>query len=245
MAAVAMEPLLRELSLVEIQLITMRARKEAVEERISQPKIPVEVLLQMNPEFNTLRDQREALQQQRDHHMEGLDNTVALERLDQSIERVTERIQKIASDTEDGGIRKILDELVLQEQMTLFHITQEIRTQEILLEKLTQQYREQQTRSMVNAENILDISFDQSQLTRTNKIIDQIDDRIMAIQSQQRAPSRISQLSQAVPSAPNTLKSFAMAGLGALVVFFSTLFVGIAVDCLRFCFVMRIRNVYE
>jgi uncharacterized protein (DUF1501 family) len=87
-----------------------------------------------------------------------------------------------------------------------------------------------------------DVSLDQNQLERTNRILDQIDDRIAKIQSERRAPGQIVPLTMAVSSPPNPTMQFIIAGMGAVVVFFSTVLLGIVVDCFRFFFrLFRVR----
>jgi hypothetical protein len=76
----------------------------------------------------------------------------------------------------------------------------DIREQEMLLAELVKRYSEQLVRNVESVANAIDVSFDQTQLARTNKFIDMIDDRTVAVVSEARSPGRIVLLSRAVSS---------------------------------------------
>ena len=112
----------------------------------------------------------------------------------------------IKTDTEDAS-EKIVNAVV----DAYFTFIEEVsrQTDTSMLVQLQIEKRRQQTLATALQESILaqtekdeDASYDREQLARTNKTIEQIDDRILAIQVEARAPGRIIQLSRAVPSAP-------------------------------------------
>ena len=124
-----------------------------------------------------------------------------------------------------------------------------------LLMELNAEKRRQYTSAQVLQDNIrsltkkdaagseevqLDIAFNQTQLERLNKTIDKIEDRILAVQSESRAPGQIVHLSKATSSAPDTWEKVIAAGVGfvvvagaSIVVFFAILCLGIVLDCMR------------
>jgi capsular polysaccharide biosynthesis protein len=108
-------------------------------------------------------------------------------------------------------------------------LDQEIRAQEILVEELTKQYNDQFTKNRVRAEEVLDISLHQAPLDQTHRTLQQIDGRMSAIQSEQRAPAQIAHLTRAVSSAPEHKKRVRIAGIGGVLVFFVTLLFCVAV----------------
>jgi len=114
----------------------------------------------------------------------------------------------------------------LNEKMNEWSLKQDIRVQEILITELRKKYDEQLQLSVDRSEGAANVAFSQAQLARVEKTLDQIDDRILATQSEQRAPGRITPLSQAVSSEPNPMKRFMIVVVGAIVVFFLTLILG-------------------
>jgi len=78
-----------------------------------------------------------------------------------------------------------------------------------------------------------DVSHDMIQLEQANKMLERINDRILAVTTEQRAPGRIIQLSRAVLSIkPTWTEQVAIAGIGFILFFFLPLF---CVACWRCC----------
>ena len=119
---------------------------------------------------------------------------------DRQIEQIDERIKSITTGTNSNALEAMRNHFRLQEEVNLFQLDQEIRVQEILVEELTRKYHEQLMKSVERAENVLDVAFEQSQLERTNRTLDRIEDRILALATEQRAPGQITLVSRAVVS---------------------------------------------
>ena len=81
-----------------------------------------------------------------------------------------------------------------KEQTSHDEIDQEIRAQEILAAELRAAYAEQR---LIGAKVTAEVSFLQTQLDRTNRMIDRIDARILEVQGEARAPGRVILLSKA------------------------------------------------
>jgi dGTP triphosphohydrolase len=153
--------------------------------------------VQFDPEVVALNRQKDELWKQRKELR--LDNPKGVEILHQ-IKELEDKIGAIAADADDGTMKLMQNHLLAAEGMDLFALDQKIRTQEILLEELAKRYADQLAKSADRSESAVDISFDMTQLARTNKTIDQIDDRILAIQAEARAPGQINQLTKAITS---------------------------------------------
>jgi ABC-type sugar transport system ATPase subunit len=99
---------------------------------------------------------------------------------------IDDKIEKF--DDLNGNKRQaIQDAFRAQEELNIFMLEQDIRAQEILVETLRKKYKEQLEENAKRASNRLDAQFDQTQLDRTIKILEQIDQRILDLKS---APQR-------------------------------------------------------
>ena len=198
------ESFARDLALAEARLTAMKAQRKGIMERMEKPGlIPVSILVQLSPELKRFNEQREELLQK----WEALSQTVSrpeddprIVQIDRHIQQIDERIKAMVSSTDSSTLEALQNQFRIQEEVNLFQLELEIRTQEILVEVLTKEYHEQLINNVERTENALDVTFDQFQLERTNRTLDKIEDRILAITTEQRAPARITQLSRAVVS---------------------------------------------
>ena len=196
------ESLQRDVALAEVKLTTMRAQRRGIAERMENSDI-IPVPMRLNPELRVINEQRELLVQQREARMEALsrpDNDARVGQLNRQIEHLDERIKAITTGVDSRRLETLQNHFRLQEEANLFQLDQDIRVQEILVEELRNKYNEQLLKGLDQAENVLDVSFEQSQLERVHRTLDKIEDRILAITSEQRAPGRITPLSRAVVS---------------------------------------------
>jgi hypothetical protein len=84
-----------------------------------------------------------------------------------------------------------------QDKEHLVYIDQEIRVQEIVLEELTKKYGTAEHTATLHP-----ASGDLAQLDRAVRTIGKIEDRMLTIQSELRATSRVSRLAKAVITSP-------------------------------------------
>ena len=203
------EILSQEIALTEVALLTLQAERAAVVEQMMTPaQVPISLLLQLVPivserekSLQDLNAKKKTLQNQKEVHAQHLvlDENQILEQIDQKIKAVDEEIQKIVA-VDDNAVQAVKDALRSQAEMELYALDQKIRTKEFVLKTLTTKYNEQQVENAERAMATLDATFDKAQLDRTNRTLAQIDDRILAIRSEQRAPGQITPLSRAVSS---------------------------------------------
>ena len=231
------ESLLRDLSVHRSQLVALQARKRAADERQTRPQnIPMAVLLQSNPEFASLTQQRAELVQRK----EGLASTLrnkddpSMLVIDQQIARLDDQLKKITgTSNDDSGMAGMVGFLQAQAQIDSWTLEQDILTQQIMVEEVERRYAEQLATSADRSETAVDVSFDVTQLARTNKTIDQIDDRILTIQSEQRAPGQINQLTKAVNATPSRTKQIMTVGMGAVMLSVFPMLFSIAVERMK------------
>jgi len=231
------EALVREIVQAETKLTVQRAQRRAIVERLESPPImPIGMVIQSHPELKSLTEQREVLAQQAEYLTQTISNPDDDPRIrdrNRQIERTDERIKVIVSRTDNNALETVQNHFRFQEEANLFQLNQEIRMQEILIEELTKKYDDQLMKSAERAKNVLDVSFELAQLERTNRTLDKIEDRILAVTTEQRAPPQITQLMRAVPSVPSRTKCATIAaGVGFGVFFFLPLIV-CAVCCRR------------
>ena len=230
------ETLIRDVHLADAKLTAMRAQRRGIVDRMNQPsQIPMSILITMNPELRALHEQREILVRQRETRMQTFmrADDPRIVQTDRHIGQIDERIRTLTAGVDDSAMESLQEFFRLQEEVNLFQLDQEIRVQEIMVEELTRKYNEQLLRSVDRAENVLDATFEQSQLSRANNTLDRIEDRIVAVTAEQRAPNQISQLSRAVPSVPNPLRQYMLCGAGAIIIAFFPLLLSIAIERMK------------
>jgi len=220
----------KALSEAEINLTAMQAKRKAIAERMEQPhKIPEALLMQLHPELTVLEEQKRALQKQRkvlEQTLTHQEDDPRLLQIDQQIEMAEEQFKTIALDTEGDGTRTMPNLWRAMEEVNLFQLDLEIRVQEILVVELTKVYNERLQRNRETGTITIDLTFDQSQLDRVDAILAQIADRLMAISSEQRAPSRITILTEAVSSIPR-MKPKMVLGIGIVMCLFFPVLLGV------------------
>ena len=191
---------LQEIAVAGVTLTKLRAESKAIVERVEQlNRIPLSILVQVDPEVVSLNRQKDELWRERKELR--LDNPKGVEILHE-IKELEDKIAAIAANADDDAVKSMRNHLLAEEGMALHVIEQKIRAQEIQVEELRQAYIAQLVISAQRSEDAVDVSFNQTQLARTNKTIDQIDDRILAIQAEARAPGQITPLSKAVTTVP-------------------------------------------
>ena len=197
------ELLLQEMAIAEVALVKLRAERKAIVERMKTlEREPPTILVQFEPEVVALNAQKDALWKQRKDM--SMDDPKGLDILHQ-IKELEDKISEIATQADDGTMKPLRDHLLAAEKMELCAVEQEVQAQEIMIDELRNAYIDRLTDMAARAENVVNITFDMTQLERTNKTIDAIDNRILAIQSEARAPGRITQLTKAVNTAPSRL----------------------------------------
>ena len=221
-----MREILREIFLAEIKLTTLRVQRRVIAERIDRPDMmPLSILIQTSPQYKTLNGQKEYLEQQREElsRVYTKDDPRIVD-IKQQIKETDAQIENLVTGADTGTLQtmrsQMQNQLRFQEEANLFQISQDIRTQEIILEELTKKYTEQLQRSVAQAENVLDVSFEITQLERTNKTLNKIEDRILDISTEQRAPGQITPVSMAVNSIQPSRKTQIMAAGAGFVLFF-------------------------
>ena len=199
------ESLVRDVALANAKLTAMRAQRKAIIERMEgSVLIPVSMLIQLNPELKILNEERNVLVQRRKMLAETFSNPddPRIVQIGRQIEQIDERVKTLATDVDFTGasLDAARDHFRFQEEVNLYQLDLEIRVQEILVADLTAKLNEQLIKGVERAESVLDVSFEQSQLDRVHRTLDKIEDRILAISTELRAPGQIIPLSAAVVS---------------------------------------------
>jgi capsular exopolysaccharide synthesis family protein len=127
----------------------------------------------------------------------------------------------------------MLETMRLQLQIDLWNVDQRIRQQEILVAKLAEKCNEQLDKSATRSAGATDIMYMQTQLARLDKTLDHIDDRILSVQSEARAPGQIIPLTKAVASPPSIAKQMMVVGMGAAMFSCFPLLLSIAVERMK------------
>ena len=228
------ESLQRDVYVAMSQLVALKAKSVAIQRLISNPGgVPIEMLIHMNPRFAEFSEKRKKLEQERD---ELLTRTtpdhprVVLK--NQEIAKVDEEIARIRN-TDESGPNSMLELMRIQEQFNLYAVEREIQMQEVYLSELENKYKDQLINNADRSEGAADVAFAQVQLARVNKTLDQIENRILTVQSEARAPGQIVQLTAAVSSQPSIAKQVLVVGMGAAMFSCFPLLLSIAIERMK------------
>jgi len=229
------ESLVRDLRVAESQQVTLNATRLAIKERLESPtSIPSEFVKISDPSYTALLTEREEAVRYREELARVLRNErdPRLLQAKQAVEALDERIKQFGT-SDDSGLLGILETIRIQEQLKLWSIDQELKMQDILVSELDKKLKQQLVDSADRAVKAAGIQFDRTQLHRVDSVLDRIEERILAVSSEQRAPGQITQLSNAITSTPNRFKQITTIGMGAAVFAFFPLFLSIAVERIK------------
>jgi len=230
------ESLLRDVYLAEAQLTALDARRRASQKRIEQPgDIPAGVLQQFHPEFHTLNAQLESLRMQKERMKQYLRSAddPTLQQLDQQISSINARLGNLGNSTDDEALQGIFKLLQLNEQMNQWNIEQDILTMQLMASELKEKHQQQLLLNADRSAGAAEIMFHQTNLERANRVLDMIEEQLVTIQAEQRAPKRVTQLERANRALPNIWRQVAIIGGGSVVCLFLPLLLGIAIERLK------------
>ena len=229
------ESLMRDVQIADAQLTAMKAELKAIQERILQPsQIPYSVLATINPELAILNGKIMELSQKREQYLQTVKpDDPRVVQLETQLKTLNDRLYNMTNNTGSPEMEQLQKSFRVQEEMNEYNAKLKIRTQEILVEELNRKYAEQLSQGAARAGEVVDVSFNQAQLKRTDKTLETIDDRILAIQSEQQAPGQISPLSKAVASPANITKQITVVGMGAAMFAVFPLLLSIVIERLK------------
>jgi capsular exopolysaccharide synthesis family protein len=230
------ESLLRDVYLNEAQLTALEAKRKMSLQRIERPgDIPTAVLQQFHPEFQQLNAQLDRLRIQRDEMKQYLKNTddPRFKQLDQQINSVNARLGNIGNSANDEAFQGILKLMQLNEQMNQWNLEQDIQTMQLLGSELKEKYQQQLLLNADRSVSAAQIMFLQTNLERSNKVLDLIEEQLATISAEQRAPKRVTPLERASRALPNVWRQVAIIGGSGAAFLFLPLFLGIAVERMK------------
>lgn len=211
------EPLLRDLNLNKSKLETLRSELKVLHETLEDPsklEIPISIIkraIENDPMLKILQQKIVESQEQ----MAELKNTTKedhpkiedhpkLVSLQQQIKVIEEKIEKNKENNTEEVKKKLQIEYVRQLEQRFFEIQIAVRTQENLIENLQKQYETQIAEIGSRTVQMVDVSFQQEQLRRVNSIIDQLESRVMAWETEKHAPNQVELKKKAtIPIQPN------------------------------------------
>jgi capsular exopolysaccharide synthesis family protein len=228
------ESLQRDVYMAQAQLVSMQAKLKAIKERLAKPQsVTIEGLIKTNPRYAALSAEIEELQEQKNDYAQASPNHPMIRTLDQRIEQAKDRLKQLASNNDDGGLQGMLQGAYLTDKMTEWTLEQDIRAQQILVDELMKKHDDQLANNAERSGGAAEVAFDRVQLARIDKNLDAIDDRILTIKTERRAPSQIIHLSPAVSSEPSRAKQLMRVGMGAVVFSCVPLILSIALERMK------------
>ncbi|MGL4595051.1 MAG: polysaccharide biosynthesis tyrosine autokinase [Thermoguttaceae bacterium] len=246
------ESILREVYLNESRLDAMKAELTMIRESVSEapnriPDTIVQNAVISDPELNALQSRlrflsdQVALLKQTLPRQDDPKITNYQAQIDQINKQLKDRGESVRDEKKANIERALtsgLEEKLWEKEMA-------VRSQEILLATLRQRYNEQIKDVTTATTKIADVSFQQSQLSRINSVLDLLSNRIVSLQTEMHAPQQIQLRKKAVaPTEPKTAKRLPLATLGGLVFLCLPLFLGIAMERVkpRLYHVSQVRN---
>ncbi|MCL2710857.1 MAG: AAA family ATPase [Planctomycetaceae bacterium] len=230
------ESLARDVAIANARLTAMRAQRKGILKRMDDPStIPTSMLINSNPELRTLSENRNLLVQKKESFRQSFSNPndPLILQIDRQIAIIDDRIKNLGSDGDQGASAAMLEHFHFVEEVNLYQLDMEILVQEILVADLTERYHTQLVKGVERTESVLDVEFETAQLSRSNNTLDRIEDRILAVSTELRAPGHITPLSQATPITPSRWRQVALVGGGAAILAFFPLLLSIAVERMK------------
>ncbi|MDR2706918.1 MAG: hypothetical protein LBC02_14160 [Planctomycetaceae bacterium] len=205
------ESIVRELFLNESKLETLRSELQVLRETLNDPsklEIPASTLqaaIENDPMSRMLRQKKVDSQEQ----IAELKKTTTQEddpkivSLQNQIKDIEKKIEENKGNSEEVK-KKLQIEYVRQLEQKFFETQIAVRSLEVVTENLRRKYQEQIAEIGSRTVQIVDVSFLQDQLRRVNSIIDQLESRIMALETERYAPNQIElKLKARVQTPPN------------------------------------------
>jgi capsular polysaccharide biosynthesis protein len=192
------ESILRDLYQHESKLETLRSELKVLRETLNDPsklEIPtsmIQAAIENDPMSKMLLQRKIDSQEQ----MAELKKVTAQEddpkiiALQQQIKEIEEKIEKNKGNTEEVK-KKLQTEYVRQLEQKFFETQTAVRSQEIVTENLRQKYHEQIADIGSRTVQVVDVQFRQDQLRRVNLILDQLESRVLALETEKYAPPQI------------------------------------------------------
>ncbi|MDR0338536.1 MAG: hypothetical protein LBI18_15800, partial [Planctomycetaceae bacterium] len=231
------ESILRDLYLHESRLDSLRAEEKMLKESISEGmNIPQSILAKAIENDPMLRMLQTRLVDLRDQ-VASLKKTLArpddprIIGYQNQIKEIEQKIEEEYSSAGNSKVKDIQSSFVANLEQAIWEKSMAIRSQEILVESLRKRYSEQVTNVGERTVQIVDVTFQQAQLERINKILDQLETRVVSLETERFAPNQIELKKKAtIPTKPNNAKQILFATVGALGCLCFPLFLGIAIE---------------
>jgi capsular exopolysaccharide synthesis family protein len=234
------ESILRDLYLHKSKLESLRAEekmlKEAITEGMNIPQSILAKAIENDPMLRMLQTRLVDLREQ----VASLKKTLVREDdpkiigYQNQIREIEKKIEEEYSTAGNSKVEYIQRSLAANLDQAIWEKSMAIRSQEILVENLQKSYEEQVKDVGERTVQIVDVSFQQAQLERINRILDQLETRVVTLETEKYAPDQIELKKKAtVPTKPNNTKQLLFASVGALGCFCFPIFLGIAIERLK------------
>lgn len=214
------ELLLKDIYTTESKLAVLQAELKMLEELNASgqqaSKAAVRHAVEQDLSVSTLAAQLDALKK-----TEALSKATLADANDPKLAELKEQIastEKQLAALRDAVTQEKTDEMgqalttKLEEEM--WDKKRVVRTTEILIENLRQRYRDQIKDVGERTVQVVDVSFQQEQLKRVNSVLDLLQSRVVALQTEMNAPSQIQLRRKAsVPTDPDKTGFFSFMGM--------------------------------
>ncbi|MDR0705357.1 MAG: AAA family ATPase [Planctomycetaceae bacterium] len=234
------ESIQRDLYLQRSKLAALRAEETMLKESINgEMKIPQSMLvkaLENNPMLRMLQTRLVDLLEQVASSKKTLvrDDDPKIIGLQDQIKEIEKKIKEAYSSAGNDTFKDVQSSFVASLEQAIFEKSMAIRSQEILVEDLQKSYDEQVKDVGERTLQSVDVSFQRAQLERINNILDQLETRVVTLETEKYAPDQIELKKKAtVPTKPDNAKQLLFAFVGALGCFCFPIFLGIAIERLK------------
>ncbi|MDR2706778.1 MAG: hypothetical protein LBC02_13440, partial [Planctomycetaceae bacterium] len=234
------ESILRDLYLYESKLESLKAEekmlKEAITEGMNIPQSILAKAIENDPMLRMLQTRLVDLREQVASLKKTLvrDDDPKIIGYQNQIKEIEKKIEEEYSSAGNSKVKDIQSSFTANLEQAIWEKSMAIRSQEILVENLKKRYGEQVTNVGERTVQIVDVSFQRAQLERINKILDQLETRVVTLETEKYAPNQIELKKKAtVPTKPNSTKQLLFASVGALGCFCFPIFLGIAIERLK------------
>jgi hypothetical protein len=217
--AVQDESILRELHLNKLKLETLRAELRVLRETLNNPselEIPaviIQAAIENDPALILLQNIKTADMNTADiNKVTTPEDVTKIPDLQQQIKDIKDTkdiektIEKNKGNTEIIAEvkKKLQTKYVLGLEQKFFDVQIAVRLQEIITEDIRRKYNEYIAGIGSRTVQIVNVQFQQDQLRRVNLILDQLESRVIALETERYAPNQIQLRKKAtIPTQPN------------------------------------------
>jgi hypothetical protein len=210
------ENILQEIHQSELKLDFLRAELNALRESSPNRMLPskIQAAVENDSDWKYLHEKKKELKRQADlvkdfpihgDMIEPEGDKLPTVGFQDQIENLDGEIEKKYAEIVEAKRKELTALLAEKQEQAIADKETEIRTREIYINQLQQRYKEQMKETASRTVHIVDVSFQVDQLQRVKEIRNQLENRVLALETERNAPNQIQLKKKAAVTRSNGL----------------------------------------